>query len=123
MLRTVRPAPVVLCSSNYCSFQNRRVKRKINRNIENPAAQIVKGLLFTNSRTSKEPENSIPITDTRRTSFRPVPNTIFPIDVNRTMISIMVYMVNPYMQDGMPSTRVHPPFRGHELDRSTPVVR
>jgi len=69
-------------------------------NIENPAAQIVSGLLFTNSSTSKAPANIMPIADTIRTSRRPVAKTSFPVHVSSTKISMIVYMVNPYMQDG-----------------------
>jgi len=87
-------------SCRYSFFHKSRLNKKISRNIEKPAAQIVSGLLFRYSWTSKEPENSMPITETIRISFRPVTKTIFPIQVSRRIINKMVYMVNPYMQEG-----------------------
>jgi len=68
--------------------------------MENPAAQIVSGLLFTYSKTSKDPENSIPMVATRSMSFLPIAATILPIEVSSSIISMIVYRVNPYMQDG-----------------------
>jgi hypothetical protein len=93
---------------------------KISVNIENPAAQIVRGLLFRNSWTSNEPENIIPMAETRRTSLRPVAKTTFPVNVRSTSIIMIVYMVNPYMQDGYPRTLVQPPFKGQVLAENTP---
>lgn len=74
--------------------------RNIRRNIENPAAQIVSGLLFRYSETSNEPEKSIPMIATSRMSFLPVAAMILPVEVNSRRISMIVYIVNPYMQDG-----------------------
>ncbi len=42
----------------------------------------------------------MPTNDTRRMSFRPVAKMNFPIQVSRRIMSIMVYMVNPYTHDG-----------------------
>lgn len=91
--------------------------------MKNPTAQIVSGLLFRYSKTSKEPENTIPATDTSKMSFRPVAKANLPPKVNSRITSRMVYIVNPYMQDGYPRTRVHPPFSGHVFDVSTLTVR
>lgn len=107
----------------YSFFQMKAPIRKINVNMANPAAQIVRGLRFRNSVTSREPANIIPISDTRRTSFRPVAKATCPAEVSSTMISMIVYMVNPYKQEGRPRTRVQPPFSGQEFSASTPAVR
>ena len=86
--------------AGYYFFHARALMTKTSVNIEKPAAQIVRGLLFRNSWTSNDPENIIPIAETIRTSFRPVAKTTLPVNVRSTTIIMTVYMVNPYMQAG-----------------------
>jgi hypothetical protein len=73
--------------------------RNVGRIIGNPAAQIVSGLLFTYSKTSEDPENSISMIPTGSMSFLPLAAMILPTEVSSIMISMIMYMVNPYMQD------------------------
>jgi len=56
-------------------------------------------------------------------SFRPVVNAMLLNHVSRRITSMRVYMVNPYIQDGYPKTKVQPPLSGHVDDNSKLAVR